>query len=194
MELILIRHAEPLEVHHSDGAPADPGLSELGRSQAKAVAGWLSRRSLDRVLSSPARRAVETANATAGLVGIEVAIDSRLRDANEDAANYVPLEADRARDREDYLARVASYRESPRLRSITGRVNEAIGECVSEARGQRIAVFCHGSVINVYAAGVLGLGSAAFLEAGYASGHRFLISSSGVRSVRSLNETAYLVA
>ncbi len=193
MELILVRHAEPLEVQNPDGRPADPALSEGGRRQAESVAAWLTRRRVDRVISSPARRAVETAEATARLAGAPVAVDPRLRDANDDAPTYVPLEADRERDREDYLARVAAYRESPRLVSIADRVNEAIGEWVSQASGQRVVVFCHGSVINVYAAGVLGLDNAAFLEAGYASGHRFLISSSGVRSVQSLNETAYLL-
>jgi hypothetical protein len=49
-------------------------------------------------------------------------------------------------------------------------------------------------VINVFAARVLGLGNAAFLEADYASAHRFLISRKGIRSVKSLNETAYLLS
>lgn len=57
---------------------------------------------------------------------------------------------------------------------------------------KRIAVFCHGSVVNVYAARVLGLSEDIFIDVRYASGHRFVISRGAVRSVKSLNEMAYL--
>ena len=192
MELILVRHAEPVEAHREEGVPADPGLSERGRIQAEQAAAWLTSRRIDRVVSSPARRAKETAVATASLANVDVVLEDRLRDANEDPSHYVPIEVDRARDREGYLERVESYRSSPRLAGIVSRVNASLEEWIGEAQGQRIAVFCHGSVINVYAAGVLGLDALAFLEAGYASAHRFMISSKGIRSVQSLNETAYL--
>jgi len=192
MELILVRHAEPVEAHSEGEVPADPGLSERGRIQAERAASWLTSARIDRVLSSPALRAWETAAPTASRAGAEVVVDDRLRDANEDPRHYVPIEVDRARDRAGYLERVESYRSSPRLAGIVDRVNESLQEWTAQSRGERIAVFCHGSVINVYAAGVLGLGSLAFLEAGYASAHRFMISSKGIRSVQSLNETAYL--
>jgi probable phosphoglycerate mutase len=71
-------------------------------------------------------------------------------------------------------------------------VNEALDDWTAQHRGERVAVFCHGSVVNVYAARVLGVADPVFLEAGFASGHRFLVSRDGTRSVRSLNETAYL--
>ena len=73
-------------------------------------------------------------------------------------------------------------------------MNEALDDWTTRLRGGRLAVFCHGSVINVFAARVLGLSNAAFLEADYASAHRFLISRKGIRSVKSLNETAYLLS
>ena len=194
MELLLIRHAEPVEEHTPDGSPADPALTERGRAQSEALARWLAREGLDVLVSSPARRAQETAAAVALLLGKDVEIESRVRDANADADSYVPLEADRKDDRAGYHARLASYRESPRLTSIAERVNEALDDWTTRLRGGRLAVFCHGSVINVFAARVLGLGNAAFLESDYASAHRFLISRKGIRSVKSLNETAYLLS
>jgi probable phosphoglycerate mutase len=115
-----------------------------------------------------------------------------VRDANARGGRYVPLEADRDRDPEAYRARLQAYRDSPRLEALVPRVSEACGEWAARCPGQRVAIFCHGSVINVYASQVLGLEPRAFLEASYASTHRFLVSRSGVRSVRSLNETAYL--
>jgi len=157
MELILVRHAEPIEETRNDGSPADPPLSDRGRAQARAVADWLSLRGVDRVLSSPALRARQTARETARRAGLEISVEDRLCDANAQAD-----------------------------------VAEVLDEWTSRCRGERVAVFCHGSVVNVYASRVLGLESQAFLEADYASGHRFLISGTGVRSVLSLNETAYL--
>ena len=85
------------------------------------------------------------------------------------------------------------YRTSSRLASIAERVNASLDEWAATTRGGRVAVFCHGSVVNAFAVRVLGLADAAFLEAGFASGHRFMVSSSGIRSVKSLNETAYLI-
>lgn len=192
MELILVRHAEPIEEKRSDGSPADPPLSEVGRGQARAVAEWLLLRPVDRILSSPALRARQTARESADRSGLEICIDDRLKDANAEADRYVPLETERTRDPVAYRARLAAYRDSPRLSGIAHRVVEALDDWTSRCRGERVAVFCHGSVVNVYAAHVLGLQQRAFLEADYASAHRFLVSGSGVRSVQSLNETAYL--
>jgi probable phosphoglycerate mutase len=192
MELILVRHAEPIEETSDGKSPADPPLSDRGMAQARAVAEWLSRGKVDRIISSPSLRARQTATETARRVGLEVTVDDRLRDANAEADRYVPLELEKARDPAAYRARIDAYRDSPRLAGIAHRVDEVLEEWTARCRGERLAAFCHGSVVNVYAAGVLGLERRAFLEAKYASAHRFLVSSKGVRSVQSLNETAYL--
>jgi probable phosphoglycerate mutase len=124
--------------------------------------------------------------------GLLVHVDDRLRDASPRSGGYVPIERDRVGDPDAYRARLRDYREGTRLEQLAPRVEKALDEWIARRPGGRLAVFCHGSVINVFAARVLGLAQPAFLEAGYASGHRFLISSGGLRSVRSLNETAYL--
>ena len=193
MELILVRHAEPATSESEGPDPTDPPLGERGREQALCVADWLTRAPLDRLVSRPSRRARETAEATAATTGLAVEIDERLRDAEAAGAAYEPIEVARARDPDAYRARVAEYRSPRRLASIADRVNAALDEWAARHRGGRVAVFCHGSVINAFAVRVLGLPEVAFLEAGFASGHRFLVSSSGVRSVQSLNETAYLI-
>jgi len=58
VELFLVRHAAI-----DDGEPrrADPELSELGRSQARALAAKLAGERFDACLASPLQRAVETA-------------------------------------------------------------------------------------------------------------------------------------
>ena len=55
-----------------------------------------------------------------------------------------------------------------------------------------MAVFCHGGVINVWAAHVLGMKPRVFFEADYTSINRFICARSGQRSVVSLNERAHL--
>jgi probable phosphoglycerate mutase len=63
---------------------------------------------------------------------------------------------------------------------------------VSEHRGQRVAVVCHGGVINAWAAHVIGVQNPLFFQPDYTSLHRFLCASSGERTVVCLNETAHL--
>jgi len=193
MELILVRHGEPMEEQTLDGSAADPVLSERGRGQARAVVTWLEQLDLDRILSSPALRARETAEPLSRRFGLDVIVDGRLRDAHAEADRYVSLEAQKESDPDAYRARIDDYQDSPRLAEISTRVNEALDEWATRCPGERVVVFCHGSVINVFAARVLGMAPRAFLDAGYASGHRFLISRAGIRSVQSLNETAYLL-
>ncbi len=192
MELILIRHAHPLSEETKDRSPADPPLSRIGTQQARAVASWLARNPPDRLVSSPARRARDTAQVTALALSKDVAIDERLRDANPTRERYVTLEDERARDPKAYRRRLEDYASSRHLAEASVRVNAALDEWTAGHPGMRVAVFCHGSVVNVYAARVLGLAQLAFLQADYASTHRFMISRSAIRSVRSLNETAYL--
>lgn len=192
MELILIRHAHPISEERTDGSPADPPLSATGLEQSRAVAEWLARNPPNRLISSPALRARQTAQATADRLGQGVEVDERLCDSNPKLTRYVTLEEERARDPIAYRARLDGYREGEQLAAASTRVNAALDEWTDAHPGCRIAVFCHGSVVNVYAARVLGLADLVFLDAGYASGHRFLVSRNAVRSVKSLNETAYL--
>ncbi len=188
----MIRHAHPISEERIDGTPADPPLSEAGFEQSRAVAEWLSRNPPDRLVSSPALRARQTAEATSRKLGRPVEIDDRLCDVNPLLSRYVTLEEERVRDPLAYRRRLDQYREGDHLADASARVNAALDEWTDTHPGKRVAVFCHGSVVNVYAARVLGLSEFIFLDVGYASGHRFLISRDAARSVKSLNETAYL--
>ena len=65
-------------------------------------------------------------------------------------------------------------------------------EIIAAHPGENVAVFCHGGVINMWAAHVLGVKPRIFFEADYTSINRFLCARSGQRSVISLNERAHL--
>jgi probable phosphoglycerate mutase len=58
--------------------------------------------------------------------------------------------------------------------------------------GQRVLAICHGGVINVALAEILGMKRSLFFEPAYASVHRVAGSRKGVRTVVSMNETAHL--
>ncbi|MCO5972341.1 histidine phosphatase family protein [Actinoallomurus soli] len=60
--------------------PGDPGLTDLGRWQAERTAVWLGRAGVTAVFSSPMRRARDTADAIASVIGAPVREDPRLRE------------------------------------------------------------------------------------------------------------------
>ncbi len=192
MELVLARHAEAATVRTQDGSGADPGLTDRGRTQAQRLADWLAREPIDRLVSSPALRARETLAPLADRLGRESVVDPRLTELDRGATHYESIESMRERGREAYLESVAAYRQDPGLPALAERVDLALSEWASRTPGGRVVVVCHGGVINVFACRVLGLPIGLFLDAQPASSHRFRISRRGVRSVYSLNETAYL--
>jgi probable phosphoglycerate mutase len=107
---------------------------------------------------------------------------------------YVPLEELKAMDRERWLALVRGglYAEID-VPAFRRNVLHALGRIIDSHRGERVAVVCHGGVINAFAGDVLDVREPfMFLDAGYASISRFLIAGSGERSVASLNETGHL--
>jgi broad specificity phosphatase PhoE len=192
VELILVRHAEAEHVVSEDGTPADPGLTNRGLAQAEAVARWLARESIDRVVSSPSRRARETAGPTVARTGLELEIDGRLAEIDPEASHYLSIEEERARDQQRYRERIAAYRADPRIVALSARVEEGLAEWAANAPGGRVVVFCHGGVVNVWTRSVLGMSPGVLFEPQNASSHRYLVSRKGIRGVRSLNEVAYL--
>jgi broad specificity phosphatase PhoE len=81
MRLILVRHCEP--AWPADWVEDDVGLTERGRRQAQSVAAELVGRYLTsdgplRIISSPARRAIETAEVIGGQAGLTVDLDDSL--------------------------------------------------------------------------------------------------------------------
>jgi broad specificity phosphatase PhoE len=79
----LLRHGE---VHNPDGVLYGrlPGfrLSALGEAQAKVAAEYLAAQPIVHLVSSPLERAVQTAAPLAAALGLEVATDDRLTEAD----------------------------------------------------------------------------------------------------------------
>jgi broad specificity phosphatase PhoE len=102
----VVQHAE------KERQSGDPGLTPLGRRQAAATAGWLAGVGLSGILSSPLRRARETAEAIAAATGLPVQEDVRLRermnwDGSQPVAEFLAEWEAAVRDR-DFVPRGGS--------------------------------------------------------------------------------------
>ena len=194
MELLLIRHALPVRIEAADGA-ADPGLAELGVRQAEALARYLAEESVDVLLSSPLRRARETAEPVAAALGIDAEIVDGLAEFDRDSNWYIPIEELRAAGDPRWLNYLDEHWGIDRgldpegFRSGVVRTMEAV---IAAHPGRRVAAVAHGGVINAYVAHVLQTPIAGVFEPAYASVTRVLAASTGQRMVKSMNEAAHV--
>ena len=84
--MILVRHGEShfnvhFNVTREDPGIVDPGLTETGRAQALAAAGEIAQQDrVQRILASPYRRTLETADIIAAELGLPVTIESEIRE------------------------------------------------------------------------------------------------------------------
>lgn len=191
MELILVRHARPHRIENA-GQAADPDLTDLGHRQAAAVAEWLSHESFDALYCSPMARARQTAAPVEAATGMTAGVVDGVQEYDADADHYIPIE-DLKADRERWREFIASNQREDRS-TFADTVNQSLEDLIARHRGHRIVVVCHGGVINMWAANVLGIGQDMFFEPEYTSVNRFMAASSGERSIVSLNEVGHLRA
>ena len=191
MELILIRHGLPEIQINEDGTPADPALSEEGHRQAAKLSEWMDRAGVERLYSSPMRRARETAAPLADKLGLGVSVIDAVAEFDKDEGSYIPLELIKETD-PDRFRELANYADNARFYEFQTGVVDALTGVAADNRGRRVAVACHGGVINVWAAHVIGLAPRLFFNPFYTSINRFLIASTGEQSVLSLNDQSHL--
>jgi probable phosphoglycerate mutase len=193
MELLLIRHALPVRRELDEGA-ADPELAADGAQQAKRLAQYLAGESLDAVYTSPLRRAVQTAEPVAERQGVDVILVEDVAEWDRTSSEYVPVEELKAANDPRWHAMLAGeWGADETIEQFMLRVVDGLERLIAAHRGERIAVVCHGGVINGYVSHVLGLPDATgFFYPNYTSIHRIAAASSGERSIVTLNETPHL--
>ena len=190
MELIIVRHGRPERIENADGAIADPELTDAGHRQAVAMADWMKAEHIDSLYVSPMARARQTSAPLESALGIEAAVVPGVREFDDGESAYIPMEEMKA-DKEAWRAFLAEN-ETMTRDEFRAEVLHALAEIAASNRGRRVAVVCHGGVINTYAADVLGLAGAMFFAPDYTSINRFMVASSGERSIVSLNDTGHL--
>jgi probable phosphoglycerate mutase len=196
MELLLIRHAEPIRIGPGEGdGPADPALTERGREQADRLAAWLEPDGIDHVVTSPMIRARETAAPLLVGTGREPTIEGVLTEYDVRADHYIPVEELRAEKGDRWTAMVEGRWEDfggEEPSAFRARIVPRIDAIAAAHAGERVAVVCHGGVINIYLADVLGIDRLLWFDPAYTSVSRVLVSRDGIRSLTTLNETAHL--
>jgi len=187
MELILIRHGLP---ERRDDT-SDPPLSAVGHDQARRVAAWLRHEPIDAVYSSTMLRARQTAEPFAAHAGHEVSCHDGICEFDRNTGAYVPMEVLKRENYEAWL-RMATGEHEIDIATFQRGVVETLEAIVEANAGGRVAVFCHGGVINVWTAHVLGMAPRLFFEPDYTSVHRYMCARTGQRNVLALNERAHL--
>ncbi|MEM7218039.1 MAG: histidine phosphatase family protein [Pseudomonadota bacterium] len=190
MKLLLIRHGLPEAVVRDDGGAADPPLSAVGQAQASKMAEWLAGEPIDRLYSSPMRRARETAEPLSALRGLTAEICDDVAEFDQHSSRYIPYEQLKARDRKTW-ERLNSGQPNEAFAPFAERVVAALEAIIAGNRGKTVAITCHGGIVNVWAARVMGFEPRMFFNPNYTSINRFAASSGGVHSVLALNEDVH---
>jgi probable phosphoglycerate mutase len=194
MELLFIRHAIPIRRELVEGV-ADPELSTTGLEQARRLAEYLASEKLDAIYASPLRRAQETAAPVASLHGMGVTTIDGVAEYDRTSSEYVPVEELKAtNDPRWHEIRDGVWTSDEETEEeFVRRVVRTAEEIIDRHAGHRVAVVCHGGVINAYLAHVLGLGNKrGFFYPNYTSIHRVAAARSGERSIVTVNETPHL--
>lgn len=187
MQLLLIRHALPHRTAAGEGS--DPELAEEGRQQAARLPAALTRHRISRLVSSPQRRARQTAEPVAAALDLGVAIDDRLAEYDRGMSHYVPIEEVRTERPEDWKRMAAG--ELPAAvdaGAFRARVAAGLGDIVAGAgHDETVAVFSHGGVINVALHQILGTARVLSFPIDYASVTLLRYSRTGNPTVAGVN-------
>ncbi|PXX62996.1 putative phosphoglycerate mutase [Nocardia tenerifensis] len=193
MQLILVRHAQPVRITNSAG-PADPELAPIGREQAERVPAALSQHRIVRVVSSPQRRARETAAPTAAKLGAAVDIIDDLAEYDRDLPAYIPIEDAKVEFRAVYEQIKAGH--LPHQidgKAFRSRVLDAVTEIAAATDpADTVLAFTHGGVVNVLLQEILGLERPLTFPIDYCSITRILFSRTGRRTAATINENGHV--
>jgi len=194
MEVLLIRHAIPIRRELETGI-ADPELAVEGLKQAELMAKYLSTEKLHAIYASPMQRAQQTASPLAAVQGLTIQTVDGVAEFDKNSNQYVPVEELKATNdpRWQEMLRGEWTSSDETEEEFIGRIVSSIEQIIANHASQRVAIVCHGGVINAYICHVLGLANQrGFFYPNYTSIHRIAAAGSGERSIVTLNETSHL--
>ncbi len=202
-EVLLIRHAKQ-DVDFAGatmGEIIDPALSDQGRQQARLVGDLLSAAKLDAIFTSTLKRAVQTAEAIAQHHRhLEMQVMDDLREVGvfrdipgdktaEEFLGEDLLEALRLRMLNERSWDV--YPNSESSYDFRKRAINSVETAIARSEGERIAIVCHGGVINAYVGHIIGSPYDMFFRPAHASINT-VVAGGGRRVLRLLNDTHHL--
>ena len=146
---LLLRHGETVhttEKRFSGAGGDDPPLNERGSEQARRAAAALHRRGgVDAVVSSPLRRALQTAEVVAGVLGVDVRLEEGFRECAFGAWDGRTF----AQVQQEWPAELAAWLGSTSVAPPGGESFDALAERVQVARDKAIARYASRTVLVV---------------------------------------------
>jgi len=189
-QLLLVRHGRPDEGHALQ--PGDPPLHASGHAQARALAARrLHLEPIDRIVSSPQQRALDTAAPLARLLGIEVEVIPGLAECDLHTTRYRSPETIRREHPDRFDEFLAS---PPRFLGVDPdvfrqTVLDTFAALLADPHGAMIAVFSHGMPIKTLVAHALRMPGTHLFSVDHCSVTRAVGSSLDDVRVRTLNES-----
>jgi probable phosphoglycerate mutase len=156
---LIIRHGRPDENYAL--CPGDPPLDPQGMEHAVSLAEKLVNEGIDRIVSSPQRRAIDTATPLSKLLDLEIEIFEGLAEVDyRSTKRYRSIETMRQEESAESLARfmaspIKFYGHDPEV--FMRNVSSTYRRIFESDKGQRIAVFTHGVTTKTFISAVLGL-------------------------------------
>jgi broad specificity phosphatase PhoE len=201
-EIFLIRHAQPdINFEGVVGDSIDPPLTEYGCMQARLCGEALSTKQFDAIFASPMKRAMETAEAIAHHhKHLQLTVIPDLREVgifhdiphDQKVAEFLGKEmllGVRQRMLEERSWDVYPYSESSF--DFKKRAINAIEACIAHNAGRRIAIVCHGGVINAYVGHIVKSPYDMMFRPAHTSVN-VVVAGDGRRVLRLLNDTHHL--
>ena len=141
----------------------DPPLTAIGVAQAERVGERMASYGVDAIYASPLQRAYNTAKPIADRTGISIKVIEDLQEINEPMREG-SVDPNANRETADHRAIKARFEVEPTWDNLPGgessahfreRIGRAFAQIVEECPGKKVAVACHGGVIQTYVALVL---------------------------------------
>ncbi|MDB5731721.1 MAG: hypothetical protein JWQ03_1616 [Variovorax sp.] len=189
-QLLLVRHGRPDEGHAL--RPGDPPLHAAGHAQARALAlRRLAFEPIDRIVSSPQQRALDTAAPLSRVLGIEIEVVDGLAECDLHTARYRSPETIHREEPHRWAEFLAS---TPRFLGIDPdifrqTVLNAFAALMNDARGSVVAVFSHGMPIKTLVAHAMRMAGTESFSLDHCSVTRVVGRSLDDARVRTLNES-----
>ena len=143
------------------GSRIDMELSPLGQRQARALAAWIADWPLDRIVASPMQRVRQTLAPLADQRRLQPQFDNDLREV--DFGVWTGFAWDQIKERFgasafDWLEIIeqGGIADGETAAALMQRVGPALQRVIDGAAHQRVALFCHGGIIRVMLALMLG--------------------------------------
>ncbi|HXK33995.1 MAG TPA: histidine phosphatase family protein [Dehalococcoidia bacterium] len=171
VRLYLIRHGQSASNEaRLEGKPGehDPPLTKVGEEQARRLGERMAAYGVDAVYASPLQRAYNTGDAIAQRLGLKVQVIDDLQEINEPMRGTVGpdprvlpdgLTHEDIKRRFEELPSWDNLPGSERSADFRARIVRAMDQIIADNPGKKVAVACHGGVIQSYVAHILGIRS-----------------------------------